>query len=171
MNMSKIAMGACCLSLTGCVLSHSSYPATWPSPVKAAGIDCPDLSGRYQNAPTPAQSKGGPFLYDELTNEGMLGSHECEYCEVQLQWLDEKHDALRVRLLPNDEVETLRRSRGEFDCRDGGLTVALAGGATDIALTVVNWGHVTFWLAQDGSLVAHFKGQLAGTWYCQVRRA
>jgi len=163
MNMSKIAMAACCLLLTGCTLSRSSYPATWPALVKSASIDCPDLSGRYQNLPNLAESRGHVSLYDALTNEGTLGLHDRVYYEVQLEWLDETHDALRVRLLPNDEVVTLRRSRGEFDCRDGGLTVAEAGGFTEIVTTIVSWGHYTFWPAQDGSLVAHYEGQLAGS--------
>lgn len=69
MNMSKIAMGACCLLMTGCV-GQSRYPATWPALVEAAGVDCPDLSGRYQNFSTLAESIGGGYLYDALTNEG-----------------------------------------------------------------------------------------------------
>ena len=174
MNISKIAMGACCLLLTGCV-GHSSYPATWPALVKAAGVDCPDLSGRYNNAAYPPHSRRFDYLYDALTNAVSFqgsGMHECGYCVVQLQWLDETHDALRVRLInmyptehlfsQHDEVETLRRSRGEFDCHDGGLTVARAVGLTELVNTLVKWGNITFFPAEDGSLVALAKDQMAG---------
>jgi len=161
MNMSKIAMGACCLLLTGCG-THQTYPSTWPALVKTVGSDCPDLSGLYQNSATADESGWGGFLYDALINEGVYGTHPCAHCEVQIQWLDETHDGLRVRLMPNDEVETLRRSRGEFNCHDGGLTVPLIAGATELVSTLVNWGHLTFWLAPDGSLVALEKAKITG---------
>ena len=170
-KIAKFTMVACCLLLTGCV-THQSYPSSFPAPVKATGVDCPDLSGRYRNAPIDCASGTDSFamLYDALTNEGVFGTHQCADCIVQVQWLDDTHDALRLRLiypanpplLPHDEVETLRRSRGEFDCRDGGLTVALTRGATEISNTILNWGHRTFWRAQDGSLVALEKGQFTG---------
>lgn len=171
MTIFKFVTGMCCVWLTACA-AHEYYPADWPALVKAAGVDCPDLSGRYLNTANDYQPGNDSFdmLYDALTNEGVVGTHQCVHCIVQVQWFDEAHDALRVRLiypvnpplLPRDEVETLRRSRGEFDCRDGGLTVLLTAGITEISNTILNWGHRTFWRAEDGSLVAAEKGQFAG---------
>jgi len=171
-NIFKMGMVQCCLLLSSCI--HTSYPPSWPAPVKDDGAECPDISGRFHNRPSAA-TVGGPKdprpngggLYDELTGEGHFGRHSCNDCVVELQWRDDSRDALRISLVFPDtttsshkhEEKTLHRSRGDFKCSDGGLSVAFTQGAELVMAGGVERINATYWLTQDGSLIRYEKVQ------------
>ena len=86
---------------------------------------------------------------------------------VDLQWLDDTHDTLRVSLVFPDtstnsrehEEKTLHRSRGDFTCNDSGLAVSFTQGSDIIMAGGVDRIHQTYWLTRGGSLVRYEKVQ------------
>jgi hypothetical protein len=172
MTIFKFAMATCCLLLIACSF-HQSYPPSWSTLVKDSGAECPDLSGRYEDRPiestrsrildpNPRSIRDGGGLYDAITRQGIFwGRHSCDDCVTELRWLDDAHDALGIVLRHSEsntkshlrEEMTLHRSRGDFSCTDGGLSVSFTTGFEVVIDGKIVRVHRVFWLTQDGSLV------------------
>ncbi len=141
--------------LAGCSRG-AEYPDSWPPLKVAESSDCPDISGLYRNGPTnfTFYTSGSSNLFDDLRNEGYLGTHTCSDCTVRLSWLDTAYSTLSVELDgANKGTAVLKRSVGDFACADGALTVKISRGVEGGLAGTYEVGHSYFRLAQDGSLI------------------
>jgi hypothetical protein len=140
------------LALTaGCISEHAKYPENWAPPeqpaTSAAGKNepaaCPNLAGRYSIDGTLAD--GTPAgLCDPGTKYRRVGDWRCETSlsvnigslEAGGNWVElQQPDSDTLVVVPGDSTvypKTLHRSKGDFDCTQGGLVRRSSNSSYDL---------------------------------------
>lgn len=164
--LSKLCLVLYAALLSACSGAIQTRPESWPQPANHSE-PCPDISGSYDNmAEEPPYTEGKTgFLYDEFTNEGLWGNHTCEYCEVNIKWLDVNRQSFVITMTdygnsfdkridpPRTLSKKFRLADGDYECRDGALIIDFLVVAEFVREGGVHTGLLYFEKAADGSLL------------------
>ncbi len=162
-----IARTVLIVQLSACSVQYPR-PQDWPeTAVSTSG--CPDISGTYYNGPEEVTGTIDAFLFDELSREGIWGTHECHHCPVSILWADEMQRVKLIVTLTDDYGEIhsveLKKSDGDFMCEEGKLFMDYRLGFEMLFEGMLVVGTRVFEKAVDGSLTrADTHDGYAHTW-------
>jgi hypothetical protein len=127
---------------------------------------CPDISGTYNNSGLNVGADNFAYLYDELTKEGIYGTHECEICPVNIRWLDDQNQTLVVSIESDRGYfsKHLNQATGDFRCDNGALTIEYTIVAEEILVGTWYTGTRIFKHRKDGSIVRKDQLSAFGHW-------
>jgi hypothetical protein len=138
-------------------------PPYW-SPSNIIQYDrCPDISGKYSNDGNNLGTRDTSYLYDDLTVEGLLGTHECEKCPVDIHWIKQDEE-MSVSIESDKGIITklLKKESGDFYCQDGQLLIDYSQGGEAIVEGYLRKGTRVFQRGKNGSLMKTDKFSVYG---------
>jgi hypothetical protein len=159
------------LMIGGCSAIFT-YPDKWGQRIKKPDNECPDISGVYYNQGF-TQTKIQNYLYDKITSEGVLGTHECTDCPVFIEWLDKNQNDLHIQLFKRDkkrdwilEEETiLKRTDNDFICSEGAIEIKYTEVREQGFTGLYEWGTRSFSITVDGEIILEEASEMIGhTW-------